>query len=433
MSARRVALKVLSRIDRDKSYSNLTLDSELKKTELNDSDRALASCIVFGVVARKITLDYYISRLTKVAESKIEPQVRNILRMGLYQMMYLDRIPDHAAVNESVNAAPKRAKSFVNAVLRRFLRERDTVAMPTDPIMRLSVEESYPVELSQKLADSYGLEVARDILAAMNTTPPTTLRVNTLKTDRETLLSEFSKRGVEAERGRLTPDSVYVRGTPVTELYGFEDRLFFVQDEASQICVSALDAKPDSLVVDCCSAPGSKSFGAAMTMKNRGKILSFDLHENKLSLIRSGATSLGIDIIEANAADAREFIPELEGKADAVLCDVPCSGYGVIAKKPEIRFKPISESEKLPQIQYAILENCSRYVKDGGVLVYSTCTVLPEENKNNTDRFLVEHPEFESEEITLNGKKYTNGIQLLPNIHGTDGFYIAKFRKRLGR
>ena len=433
MSARRVALKVLSRIDRDKSYSNLTLDSELKKTELNDADKALASCIVFGVVARKITLDYYISKLTKVAESKIEPQVRNILRMGLYQMMYLDRIPDHAAVNESVNAAPTRAKSFVNAVLRRFLRERDTVELPSDPIMRLSVEESFPLELCEKLVDSYGFETAHDILAAMNTTPPLTLRVNTLKTDRDTLLSEFLKRGIKAEQGRLTPDSIYVTGTPVTELYGFRERLFFVQDEASQLCVSALDAKPESLVIDCCSAPGSKSFGAAMTMKNRGKILSFDLHENKLSLIREGSKSLGINIIETNAQDARIFIPELEEKADAVLCDVPCSGYGVIAKKPEIRFKPLNEAEKLPEIQYAILENCSRYVKEGGVLVYSTCTVMPEENKNNTERFLTEHKEFTAESITVDGKSYPNGAQLLPNIHGIDGFYIAKFKRRTER
>ncbi len=432
MSARRVALKVLSRIDRDKSYSNLTLDSELKKADLTDADKALASCIVFGVVARKITLDYYISKLTKVAESKIEPQVRNILRMGLYQMMYLDRIPDHAAVNESVNAAPARAKSFVNAVLRRFLRERDTVELPSDPIMRLSVEESYPIELCKKLTDSYGFETARDMLSAMNETPPLTLRVNTLKTDRDTLLSEFLKRGIKAEQGKLTSDSIYVTGTPVTELYGFDERLFFVQDEASQLCVSALDARPQGLVLDCCSAPGSKSFGAAMTMKNKGKILSFDLHENKLSLIRAGAESLGINIIETNAADAREFRSELEGKADAVLCDVPCSGYGVIAKKPEIRFKPLSDAEKLPEIQYAILENCSRYVKEGGVLIYSTCTVLPEENKNNIERFLSGHPEFVAESITVGGKDYPCGVQLLPHIHGTDGFYIAKFRK-IGR
>ena len=430
MSARRVALKVLSRIDRDKSYSNLTLDSELKKADLTDADKALASCIVFGVVARKITLDYYISRLTRVAESKIEPQVRNILRMGLYQMMYLDRIPDHAAVNESVNAAPARAKSFVNAVLRRFLRERDTVEMPRDPVIRLSVEESYPIELCKKLTDSYGFETARDMLSAMNETPPLTLRVNTLKTDRDTLLSEFSKRGIKAEPGRLTPDSIYVTGTPVTELYGFDERLFFVQDEASQLCVAALDARPEGLVIDCCSAPGSKSFGAAMTMKNRGKILSFDLHENKLSLIRAGAESLGINIIETNAADAREFKSELEGKADAVLCDVPCSGYGVIAKKPEIRFKPLSDAEKLPEIQYAILENCSKYVKSGGILVYSTCTVLPEENKNNTERFLSGHPEFTAESITVDGTDHPCGVQLLPNVHGTDGFYIAKFRRK---
>lgn len=431
MTARKLALNVLLRCERGGGYSTLTLDSALKGAELSDSDRALATCLVFGVISRKITLDYYISELSSLPDRKIEPETRNIIRLGLYQLIYLDRIPAHAAVNESVALAPRRSVGFVNALLRSYLRKKDEIKLPSDPIAAMSVSKSFPEALCEKIVAEYGYSRAESVFEAMNITPALTLRVNTLKTDRDCLIQSFISAGIDAEPGKLSPFAIKINGTPVTKLPGFDEGLFFVQDEASQLCTAAVGAKPGNFFIDTCAAPGSKSFGVAMTMENCGKIMSFDLHENKVSLIRSGATNLGINIINAQSADARSFVAELEEQADCVLCDVPCSGFGVIAKKPEIRFKSLEDAANLPDIQYSIIDNCSRYVKPGGVLVYSTCTVLSAENADNVARFLSDHKEFSLENFNVNGKEYPAELQLLPDTDGCDGFYIAKFRKNV--
>ncbi len=425
---RKTALTVLTRYERDGGYSNLVLDRELQKAELSLADRALASHLVFGVISRKITLDFYISELSTVAGSKIEPQVKNILRMGLYQLIYMNRIPPHAAVNESVNLATGRAKGFVNALLRGYMRRSDGIKLPDDPIERMSIEQSMPTELCERLIAEYGYDRALSIVASLNKTPPLTLRVNTLKTDRESLLDRFAQSEVEANPSALSESGIEVNAA-VTALDGFGDGEFFVQDAASQLCCAALGVTSGQLFIDCCSAPGSKSFGAAMYMKGKGRIVSCDLHENKLSLIESSAKRLGINIIETRAADARKPIDEFIGKADVVLCDVPCSGYGVIAKKPEIRFKALSDAEKLPEIQYAILENAARHVKSGGALVYSTCTLLSAENSAVVSRFVEAHPEFIPEGFSHAGREFLPQTQLLPDTDGCDGFFIAKFRK----
>ncbi len=419
---------MLTRCERDGGYSNLVLDRELQRTELSDVDRALVSHLVFGVISRKITLDYYISKLSAVAGSKLEPQVKNILRMGLYQLIYMNRIPPHAAVNESVALAPQRAKGFVNALLRGYMRRSGEIRLPDEPIERMSVEQSMPVALCERIAAEYGYDRAGSIFSALNVTPPLTLRVNTLRTDRDTLIARFAESGIDAVPSTLSENGIEVEAA-VTSLSGFSNGDFFVQDAASQLCCAALGAKAGQLFIDCCSAPGSKSFGAALHMEGRGRIVSCDLHENKLSLIRDSAKRLGIDMIETRAADARVPIDEFIGKADAVLCDVPCSGYGVIAKKPEIRFKPLSDAERLPEIQYAILENAARYVKSGGVLVYSTCTLLSAENTDIATRFAETHPEFTPEGFSHAGRDFSPQTQLLPDVDGCDGFFIAKFRK----
>ena len=226
------------------------------------------------------------------------------------------------------------------------------------------------------------------------------------------------------------PSGLRVKGS-VRELYGFDDGLFFVQDQASQICVEALGAQARETVLDICACPGSKSFGAAINMNNEGKIIAFDLHENKLSLVRSGAKRLGIDIIDTQAHDGRIFIESLENKADRVICDVPCSGFGVIAKKPELRYKSPEESKNLPLIQKHILNTACKYVKSGGVLVYSTCTLLPEENEENINTFLSEHPDFSLAPWKVGELSVESGmITLLPHIHGTDGFFIAKLIRK---
>lgn len=432
INIRRLALSLLTSCAAADRYSNLALDAALKKHDLTPADRGLLTLLVFGVIEKQITLDFYIDKLSTLPPSKIEPEVRMILRLGLYQLIYTDRIPDHAAVNETVDLAPHRASGFVNALLRRYLREKDGIALPGPDAglsQYLSVKYSFPPPLVERFTGIFGPGRAESLLSSFGHAPGLSLRVNTLKTTRADLLTRFTGAGVTASPTPLSPDGIRLDTAPLASLPGFDEGYFFVQDEASQLAVRALDARPGMTVTDACAAPGSKSFGAALTMENCGRVLSYDLHESKLSLIRSSAGKLGINIIEASPHDARVQIPELIGAADRVICDVPCSGYGVMAKKPEIRYKNLADATSLPEIQYAILENCSRYVKPGGFLIYSTCTLLPEENENNVTRFLAAHPDFSLSPFTAGALPVNGGmITLYPDTHGTDGFFIAKMK-----
>lgn len=430
VSAREVALDILLRCEKDGGYANLALDAALSRSELSAVDRGLVTELVFGVIERKITLDHYISKLSSAKLGEVEPRVLMLLRMAIYQLAFLDRIPAYAAVNESVSLCPKRAKGYVNAVLRSFMRLDAPIALPDEPIERLSVEYSYPTSLCELFCSEFGLERAGALFSAMNENPKPSFRVNTLKTDSETLIAALEKEGVKAQKSSLAPNGLVTSGGAVVSLSGLKNGEFFVQDEASQICCEALGAKAGDFVIDVCAAPGSKSFGAAINMKNIGRVLSCDLHKNKLSLIERGAKRLGIDIIETRAADGRVGIEELFSKADKVICDVPCSGYGVIAKKPEIRYKDPKETERLPEIQYDILESCSRYVKAGGVLVYSTCTVLGRENGDNIEKFLNAHSDFYAEDYEVCGKKYSAITTFMPDTDKTDGFFVARLRRK---
>ncbi len=425
MTARRLCFDLLIKSEKGKQYSNIALDNALQTCALNDADKRLCSALFYGVIERKITLDYRISTLASRPLSEIDISVLTALRMGLYQLIYLDRIPAHAAINETVALVPKKLSGFVNAVLRSHTRASELVLPDkTDMANYLSVKYSIARPLVEKFISVFG-DNAEAVVAGFEKAPETTLRVNTLKISR----AELAENAAGATLNQAADTALTINGS-VRDIYGYFDGLFFVQDVASQICVKAVGALPDETVLDICSCPGSKSFGMAIEMKNRGKILSFDLHENKLSLIRDGAKRLGIDIITAEAHDGRSFIPELEGGADRVLCDVPCSGFGVLAKKPELRYKSPAESERLPQIQLDILNNACRYVKHGGVLVYSTCTLMPEENEENIRRFLDEHDEFSLLPWSVGSINAEYGyLTLYPHIHGTDGFFIAKLIK----
>ena len=429
MNVRQTALTVLTRCDRDGSYSNLALDAAIRGGDFSPADRALLTTLVYGVIERRVTLDYLIDRLSDRPAAQIDPQVRGILRLGLYQLRYLDRIPPHAAINESVALATRKTAGFVNALLRSYQRRCRELALPDreDGILPyLSVTYSFPEPLCARFVDIFGAERAERVLAAFSHRPPTTVRVNTLKTDREAVISRFAP---DASPSPISPDGVIIEGADALR-QGLNEGLFFVQDAASQLCVRTLDAKPGHTVIDACCCPGSKSFGAAMDMHNEGVLHSFDLHRNKLSLVERGAAELGISILRTDARDSRTFDPSLVGVADRVLCDVPCSGFGVIAKKPEIRYKDPADSAALPDIQLAILENNCRYLKDGGILVYSTCTLLPEENEGNIARFLDRHPEFLPVPFSCGNISAPNGmLTLTPDEHGTDGFFIAKMRK----
>jgi len=428
MTPRHIAFELLKKAEKSKQYSNIALDHALSASDMSEADRALSAALFYGVTERKITLDYQLSHLSSRKLSELDLDVLTALRLGLYQLMFMDRIPDHAAINETVSLCSRKTSGFVNAVLRSYTRQ-GAFPLPedsADPAERLSVKYSANKSLCQKLIDIYGKDKAEDILEGFGAIPPTTLRVNTLKLTREALAKQIESAKLTA----ISPHGLFVKGA-VRDIYGFEDGSFFVQDEASQICVEALGAEAGELMLDICACPGSKSFGSAIRMENKGRIIAFDLHQRKLSLIESNAKRLGINIIETQAHDGRDPIPELMGKADRVLCDVPCSGFGVLAKKPELRYKSPEESEALPDIQLAILSNACGYLKEGGTLVYSTCTIFPEENEKNIARFLSTHPEFSLTPFSLSGFEAKSGmVTLLPSRENPiDGFFIAKLTK----
>ncbi len=394
-------------------YSNLEVNTTLSRSSLSPEDKALYTRLTYGVTERLITVDEAIRQYSATPPEKISPEALAALRLGIYQLKWCDRIPDHAAVSESVELCPKKQKGFVNAVLRTFLRADKKIKLPDGKIERMSVMYSVPVPLCERFTGWYG-DRAESILSSFFEKDKISLRVNTLK-----LTAEGAAEKLDGERSAVARDSVSVTSFEgVAD--GIEKGLWFVQDEASSFCAETLGALPGELVVDTCAAPGGKSFAAAIDMKNEGRVCSFDLHKNKLSLIEKGAEKLGLGIITASERDARDPEPALVGKADRVLCDAPCSGLGVIGKKPDIKYKDISDIEKLPEIQYAVLTGASRYVKKGGVLVYSTCTVNPCENEEVCARFISENADFEKDFQRL----------FLPDTDGTDGFFVCRMIRR---
>lgn len=432
INVRKVALMVLDRIEAAKRYSNIALDAAIEQSGVSGADRGLLTTLVYGVIEHKITLDYQIDKMASLAPSKIEASVRNALRLGLYQLIYLDRIPDHAAINESVELVNKRSKGFVNALLRSFVRAEKKIRLPDENNVSkyLSVKYSVSEEICERFCHHFGRERTEAIFSAMNEAPSMTLRVNTLKISRQELLTLLSEKEIEAEMTGLSEVGIKLSDKiPYSQIPGEADGLWFVQDEASQLCSATLGAKKGDLIIDCCAAPGGKSFSLAMDMENKGEIRAFDLHENKLSLIRCGAERLGIDIIRAEEKDGRKFDESFQNFADKILCDVPCSGLGVIAKKPDIRYKELSDIDRLPEIQLSIAENNLKYLKKGGIMVYSTCTVLPSENEENIKILMEKHPEISLVPFEIGGIKSDGMLTLYPDKHGSDGFFIAKLRK----
>lgn len=436
MSPRELAFKILKNAVSGATYSNIAIDNALKKNEMSGADAGLLTAIVMGVTERRMTLDHIIDKLSSRPD-EVESDTRILLQIGIYQVTYLDRIPEYAAVNETVSLAPRRSRGFVNAIMREYLRRKRKETLgeifpdeESQPIEFLSIYYSFPQDVCERFLSIYGIERTKKIFEIFNRPPKLTLRINTLKISRQDYARLLDEREIKYTLSERLENAVLLENVNFGALPGFDEGYFFVQDEASQTCVEAVDAKEGMMMIDACSCPGSKSFGSAIKMNNKGKILSFDLHESKLSLIEKSAKRLGIDIITAAARDGRHLDESLIGQADRVLCDVPCSGLGVIAKKPEIRYKSLSDFARLPEIQLAILENCSKYVKVGGILVYSTCTVLPEENEMNVERFLSSHPEFAPADFTVGDIKSEGGmLSLSPDKHGTDGFFVAKFIK----
>ncbi len=440
-SAREAAYAALMACETQGAWSDQAIRSASKKWKLTPRDAALAARLCYGVVQNRLLLDFWIDAFSSVPVGKLDLSVRQSLRLGLYQLQFLDRVPDRAAVNESVGLVRKYnrhkgAAGLTNAVLRAAQRaEQMPVPDSTDPLERFSLQYSHPLPLVKLLSKELGDADVEPLLTLHNTPTELVLQVNTLKTTPQALLEELTQAGVQAQPHPWLEGCLLVSGSgDLEQLPAFQAGKCYVQDTAARLCALAADPKLGDKVLDACAAPGGKSFAMALAMGDRGDILARDLHENKLRRIRSGARRLGLECIRTAAADGREFQPELADTFDLVVADVPCSGLGIIRKKPDIRYKDLQETEGLPAIQSALLANLSRYVRPGGALVYSTCTVLRRENQDVIKAFLDTHRQFTLEPFSLPGPvgSTTGEITLWPHIHGTDGFFIAKLRRSNG-
>lgn len=436
LSVRRAAYNSLLRLEKESRYSNLETDITLKKEALSPVDRRLYTLLVYGVIERRVSLDYVLSQFSQKKVESLDPEVRCLLRLGAYQILFCDRIPESAAVNESVKIAKETKQSaagYVNGVLRSLCKGKEQIVYPkreAAPILWLSVKYGYPTPMCELFVRDHGVARTASIFEGFEKQDYLTLRVNTLKTTRKELAEKLAQRGIESRPTRYSPYGLKLR-VAVSDLPELQEGLCFVQDEASQLCAMVLGAKAGETVIDTCSCPGGKSFSLAMEMQNEGKLYSFDLHANKLTLVQSGAQRLGISIIETARQSGAEFREDLVESADRMLMDLPCSGLGVMAKKPDLRFKDPKDIENLPNVQYAILQNSCQYLKKGGRLVVSTCTLAKAENEHLIKRFLAEHSDFSAVPFTVSTLEAPEGmLQLYPDTHGTDGFFIALLEKK---
>ena len=426
---RYLAVKLLDKTFSGGSYSNLQLDSGLKASDLDDRGKKLCSAVYYGVIERRLTLDHIIGGLSSRPIAKLDSIILNILRCGIYQIMYMDSVPDNAAVNESVALAKKfrktSASGMVNAVLRNFIRSGKEIKLPKNSAEAMSVKYSAPAELVKSLTDDYGAEKAEEFLKNSLEKSVTYLRLNALLCNEKVFYEALG--GIKAEK--LRECCYTVESGDLTATEAFRKGYFHVQGLASQFCCEALAPTEQDRVLDICAAPGGKTFTMAELMNGKGEIYAFDLHEKRAELIRRGAERLGLTNIKAAAGDATVFDPDLP-KFTKILCDVPCSGLGVIGSKPEIKYKNISDFAGLPDIQYKIVCNALNYLEEGGTLVYSTCTVRKAENEEVCERLLREHPELEAVELPeMLGENFGTMATLMPPKFGS-GFFIAKFRKK---
>ena len=443
-TARETALKILYDISENSAYSNISVNKFLEAGELRDIDRAFATDLAYGTVKWLIQIDYIIDKFSSVKLKKLSPWIRNILRLGIYQLLHTDRIPVSAACNTSVDLAKRyghqASSRFVNAVLRNVARSRENIPYPEkkDLIRYLSIVYSHPDELVDRWLTLFGAEFTESLLKSNNEVPDLGVRVNTLKTNRRALIEALNAEGCKAREGNYLEDAVILENSSsIARLEAFRKGYFTVQDESSMLSSAVLEPAEGQLAVDVCSAPGGKATHLAQLMNDKGTVLARDIHPHKLKLIESNAARLGIHIVKAELFDAAEFDENLAGRADRVLVDAPCTGLGIIRKKPDIKYsKNLAGQNEIIELQRQVLKNASRYVKPGGYLVYSTCTIQPEENLDNIRAFLLENKDFKlagfedllPEKLKVDTSK-EGYIQLYPNINRTDGFFISKIVK----
>ncbi|MFC4545927.1 16S rRNA (cytosine(967)-C(5))-methyltransferase RsmB [Paenactinomyces guangxiensis] len=449
-TAREWALDILLQVEQNQSYSNLLLNRALQISRLDQRDKRLVTELVYGSIQRLNTLDWILNQLVKKGIASLQPWVRQLLRLGIYQLVYLDKIPVRAAVHETVHIAKKRGHkgitSLVNGVLRSYLRQKEQLALPADPqtTSEKAIAYSHPEWLVKRLEQMVGAQAAKQIMEADNTPPKISVRVNTLKTDRDSFIRKWKeKQEGEAVPSEVVPDGVIIQGggnPAYSSLY--QQGFCTVQDESSMLVGRLLAPQPGMTVLDACAAPGGKTTHLAEQMNNQGLIIACDLHPHKIDLIRSNADRLGTAIVETKALDTRELPARLEQGFlfDAILLDAPCSGLGVIRRKPDIKWsKEAQQIDSLVRLQKELLDTVASLLRPGGTLLYSTCTWELRENSEQVGQFLQRHPEFEPDpemnrllppivrETALTGEGW---VQILPHHFHSDGFFIARLIKK---
>lgn len=429
-NVREIALTLLLEYEGQGKYINLSLNSALT-AGLSAEEKRFLTALLYTTVEKKITYDYYISSLSGRSIDSVTERAKNILRLGFCQLFGMNGIPEYAAVNETVKlAGNKGERAFVNGVLRRALREKDNLPLPKrekNTARYLSVRYSFPLPTVKHFIGMLGEEGCEKLLVKFSEISPTDITVNTLRISADAYLEKLRELGYNAEKSPLAENSVRIfasvdpRGLP-----GFSEGEFFVQDASCLFAVNVLSPKPKCSLADVCAAPGGKSLAAAISMADEGEIYSFDIHENKLSLIEASAEKLGLKSIKTAPRDAKTPDSALFDKMDFVICDVPCSGLGVLAKKPDLRYKSEDSMKELPALQYDILKASSKYLKRGGRLLYSTCTLNRAENEDVVLKFTENNPEFKLIPFNFGGINAEGGfVTLYPHIHGTDGFFIS--------
>ena len=435
-TARDVALRALVACERQGAWSDGFLKKEIGNAGLDGRDAALATRLCFGVQQNRMLLDFWLSNLSKIPLAKMEPAVRSILRLGAYQILFLDRVPDHAAVNQAVEQARKnsrnpRSAGLVNGILRSLIRQKSELPQPPD----LSTRYSHPQWLVEAFSRRLPPEEVEDLLRADNSEPPTCIQINTCKVGTPVIIEALRQEGMTVSPHPWLPDCLLLQGTGnLEQSAAFQRGWFYVQDAAAKLAVLAADPRPGMEVLDACAAPGGKSFATAIAMDNQGRVIACDIHPHKQILLQRGAERLGLPINQPEVLDGKDCKEDFLNRFDLVIADVPCSGLGIIRKKPDIRYKDPEPLAGLPKVQSAILENVSRYVRPGGVLLYATCTLLERENEEIVAAFLEKRKDFTLEKFQLPGPFGLCADGMLtcwPHRHGTDGFFFAKLRRRV--
>lgn len=446
-SARDTALQVLTAVEQEGAYSNLLLNGALQKSGLTPADAGLATELVYGTISRQNTIDYYLEQFVAKGMAKLQPWVRNLLRLSFYQLYYLDRIPPHAAVNEAVNIAKKRGhqgiSGMVNGVLRNVLRRKEELHLPKDlsPISRIALEHSHPEWLVAEWVQQYGESTAEEICRANNEPPSVSVRVNASRISRDKLIEDMKEQGIEAVPSFVSQDGIIViSGGNMALTSWYKEGLLSIQDESSMLVGEAVDPQSGMSVLDCCAAPGGKTCHIAEKLDGSGSVIANDVHPHKAKLIEDQAKRLGLHNVRTMSGDAMKLAEQYPPESfDRILLDAPCSGLGVIRRKPDLKWaKSPEDIKEITTIQAELLDAVCGLLKPGGVLVYSTCTIERSENAEMVEQFLSRHSEFEAapelpdswKELSEASMREKLGFQILPQDYHSDGFYIARLIKR---